>query len=210
MSLMSRVTTAAAAITAALTLIVAPAGAQATAASDLRTTLNTGLSEHVWLAAAATEAALAGRGGEFQSAAAALDANSVALSQAIGSVYGSAAGTAFLELWRKHITFFVDYTTGVAKKDRAKQDQAVQNLLGYADDFGAFLSSANPILPKDVVAGLVRDHAVGLKAVVDAQAKGDWTTAYAKLRDAAAHMRMIADPLAGAIAKQFPEKYAME
>lgn len=209
MSLMSRVTTAAAAIAAALTLIVAPAGAQATA-SDLRTTLNTGLSEHVWLAAAATEAALAGRGGEFQSAAAALDANSVALSQAIGSVYGSAAGTAFLELWRKHITFFVDYTTGVAKKDRAKQDQAVQNLLGYADDFGAFLSSANPNLPKDVVAGLVRDHAVGLKAVVDAQAKGDWTTAYAKLRDAAAHMRMIADPLAGAIAKQFPEKYAME
>jgi hypothetical protein len=60
-----------------------------------------------------------------------------------------------------------------------------------------------------VVAGLVRDHAVGLKAVVDAHAKGDWSAAYAKLREAAAHMRMIADPLAGAIAKQFPEKYAM-
>lgn len=210
MSFMSRIATGAATLAAALTLITAPAGAQAMAASDLRTTLNTGLAEHVWLAAAATEAALGGRSGEFQNAAAALDANSVALSQAIGSVYGQGAGTAFLELWRKHITFFVDYTTGVAKKDQAKQNKAVKDLLGYADDFGAFLASANPNLPKDVVAGLVRDHAVGLKAVVDAQAKGDWPNAYAKLREAAAHMQMIADPLAGAIAKQFPEKFAMK
>ncbi|HET9726150.1 MAG TPA: hypothetical protein VFP28_04480 [Gemmatimonadales bacterium] len=209
MSLMSRIASGAASVVAALTLMAAPAGAQSMAASDLRTALNTGLAEHVWLAAAATEAALGGRSGEFQNAAAALDANSVALSQAIGSVYGQGAGSAFLELWRKHIGFFVDYTTGVAKKDQRMQDKAVKDLLGYADDFGAFLASANPNLPKDVVAGLVRDHAVGLKAVVDAQAKGDWPTAYAKLREAAAHMKMIADPLAGAIAKQFPEKYAM-
>ncbi|HKT60000.1 MAG TPA: hypothetical protein VJQ46_08100 [Gemmatimonadales bacterium] len=208
MSLLSRLGTGAATLAAAVTLIAGPARAQSMAASDLRAALNTGLAEHVWLAAAATEAALGGRSGEFQNAAAALDANSVALSQAIGSVYGQGAGSAFLELWRKHIGFFVDYTTGVAKKDRAMQDKAVKDLLGYADDFGAFLASANPNLPKDVVAGLVRDHAVGLKAVVDAQAKGDWATAYTKLRDAAAHMRMIADPLAGAIAKQFPEKYA--
>ena len=125
-------------------------------------------------------------------------------------MYGQGAGTAFLELWRKHIGFFVDYTNGVAKKDKAAQDKAVKDLMGYAEDFGAFLASANPNLPKDVVAGLVRDHAVGLKAVVDAQAAGDWPSAYAKLREAAAHMQMIADPLAGAIAKQFPEKFAMK
>jgi plastocyanin len=41
-------------------------------------------------------------------------------------------------------------------------------------------------------------------------AAGDWLTAYGKLREAAAHMQMIADPLAGAIAKQFPEKFAMK
>ena len=208
MSLTSRIAAGAATLAAALTLVAAPARAQSMAASDLRTTLNAGLAEHVWLAAAATEAALGGRGGEFQNAAAALDANSVALSRAIGSVYGDEAGKAFLGLWRKHITFFVDYTTGVAKKDQAMQDKAVKDLLGYADDFGAFLSSANPNLPKAVVANLVRDHAVGLKTVVDAQAKADWATAYTKLREAAAHMQMIADPRAGAIAKQCSEKYA--
>ena len=55
----------------------------------------------------------------------------------------------------------------------------------------------------------IREHVVGLKAVVDAQAAGDWPIAYARLREAAGHMQMIADPLAGAIAKQFPEKFAM-
>jgi hypothetical protein len=208
MSFTSRIVAGAAVLAAALTLTT-PARAQGMPASDLRTTLITSLAEHVWLAAATTEAALGGRAGEFKDAAATLDANSVALSLAIGSVYGQGAGAAYLELRRRHIGFFVEYTTGAAKKDRAMQDKAVKNLMSYAEDFGAFLASANPNLPKDVVAGLVRDHAVGLKAVVDAQAAGDWPTAYARLREAASHMRMIADPLAGAIAKQFPEKYAM-
>jgi hypothetical protein len=208
MSLIIRRTGAALAL-AALVATVAPAAAQ-TSGSDLRTALNTTLAEHVFLAAAATDAALGGRSAEFKDAAGALDGNSVALSKAIGSVYGPGAETAFLALWRKHIGFFVDYTTGVAKKDAAMQEKAVKDLLGYADDFGAFLAAANPNLPKEIVAGLVRDHVVGLKAVVDAQAKGDWAIAYAKLRDAAGHMRMIADPLAAAIGKQFPEKYAVK
>jgi len=208
MSMLSRLCTGAASVAAALTIAAAPAAAQ-TSASDLRTALNTTLAEHVYIAAATTEAALGGRGGEFTDAAGALDGNSVALGQAIGSVYGDGAGTAFLALWRKHIGFFVDYTNGVAKKDKGMQDKAVKDLIGYADDFAAFLASANPNLPKEVVAGLVHDHVVGLKAVVDAQAKGDWATAYAKLREAAGHMQMIADPLAAAIGKQFPEKFAM-
>ena len=208
MSLLSRLYTGTATIAAAVTLATAPAMAQ-TAASDLRTALNTTLAEHVYLAAAATEAALGGRAGEFKDAAGALDANSVTLSRAIGSVYGDGAESAFLALWRKHIGFFVDYTNGVAKQDKAMQDKAVKDLIGYADDFAAFLASANPNLPKDVVAGLVRSHVVGLKAVVDAQAKDDWATAYSSLREAAGHMQMIADPLAGAISKQFPEKFAM-
>ena len=77
------------------------------------------------------------------------------LSQAIGTVYGDGAGQAFLALWRKHIGFIVDYATGVAKKDQKMQDKAVNDLLAYTKDFGAFLSSANPNLPTDVVAELV-------------------------------------------------------
>jgi hypothetical protein len=178
--------------------------------TDLRVGLNTMLEEHVYLAAAATGAALGARQAEFEGAAAALDQNSVALSQAIGSVYGPDAEAAFLALWRKHIGFVVDYTTGVATKDKAKQNRAVNALLGYAGDFGAFINAANPNLPKDVVAGLVKTHIVTLKDVIDAQAAGDPKGAYAKARDAAGHMKMIADPLADGIVKQFPERFAMK
>jgi hypothetical protein len=178
-------------------------------ASDLRVALNNLLAEHAELGLAATSAALGGRTAEFQAAAGALDANSVALSQAIGSVYGQGAGDAFLALWRKHIGFIVDYTTGLATKDQKKADQAVNDLLGYTRDFGAFLAAANPNLPANVVADLVKSHVVGFKQAIDAQAKGDWTTAWLRTREATAHMQMIADPLAAAISKQFPDKFAM-
>jgi hypothetical protein len=176
-------------------------------AADLRTALNGLLAEHATLAAAATNAALGGRQPEFQAAAGALDANSVDVSRAIGSVYGKGAEDAFLPLWRKHIGMFVDYTTGVAAKDQAKQTKAVNDLVAYTQDFGAFLNSANPNLPKDAVAGLVQTHVLTLKDVVDAQAAGNQANAFGALRKASAHMQMIADPLAGAIAKQMPQKF---
>jgi hypothetical protein len=174
----------------------------------LKAKLNTLLSEHVYLAAAATGSALGGRQAEFHAAAGALDKNSVDVSKAIGMVYGSGAETAFLALWRKHIGFVVDYTTGIATKDKTKADKAVGELVQYTQDFGAFLSSANPNLPKSVVAELVKGHVLTLKTVIDAQLAGDAAKTYSTLREAAMHMQMIADPLADAIAKQFPGKFA--
>src|SRR5919198_219706 len=55
-----------------------------TKAAALRTTLNNLLAEHVWLAGAATGAALGGRDTDFKAAAAALDQNSIAIARAIG------------------------------------------------------------------------------------------------------------------------------
>jgi len=183
-------------------------GSPESPASTLRATLNLGLREHAIVAAMATGSALGGRDAEFKAAAGALDANSVDIAKAIGSVYGANAEKAFLPLWRKHIGFVVDYTTGLATKDKAKQDQAVADLLRYSEDFGAFLSAANPNLPKSTVAELVKGHIVTLKDVIDAQAAKDWPKVYGNLRMAAGHMAMIADPLGMAIAKQFPDRYA--
>ncbi len=183
------------------------AGAADDAAGNLRTGLNLLLSEHTYLAARATGAALGGRTAEFTEAANALDGNSVDLSKAIGSVYGQGAQDAFLPLWRKHIGFVVDYTTGLGAKDKTKSDKAVTDLVAYSQDFGAFLSSANPNLPTDVVAGLVKTHILTLKDVIDAQAAGDQPKVYDLLRGAYHHMASIADPLAGAIIKQFPAKF---
>jgi hypothetical protein len=176
-------------------------------ASDLRVALNELLAEHGGLAAAATNAALRGRMSEFEAAAWALDMNSQDIAKAIGSVYGMEAGDAFLPLWRKHIGFVVDYTKAKAAGSKKMQEKAVNDLVQYASDFGAFLNSATPSLPKDAVADLVKMHILSLKDVIDAQAMKDQKLAYTKLREATRHMQMIADPLAEAIAGQFPDKF---
>ncbi len=172
-------------------------------AADLRASLEFLLQEHVYLAGIATNEALSGRMDGFHAAAATLDANSDAITAAIGSVYGKAAGDAFGPLWKKHIGFFVDYTTAIAGGDQAKADKAKADLAAYAGEFGAFLESATGgALTKDAVAKLVGDHASTLIAAIDAQKAGDATKAFTALKAAAGHMTMIAEPLAAAIAKQ--------
>jgi hypothetical protein len=183
------------------------AATSATKAAELRTGLNALFGEHVMLAAAATGAALEGREADFKAAAGALDANSVDISKAIGSIYGSGAEQAFLPLWRRHIGFVVDYTVGLATQDKAKQDKAVSDLIGYTQDLAAFLNSANPNLPKPALADLVKGHILTLKDVIDAQAAKDPVKANMALRQAYGHMHMIADPLAEAIVKQFSDKF---
>jgi plastocyanin len=176
-------------------------------AASLRVALNSLFAEHVYLAARATGAALGNRQPEFEAAAAALDSNSVDLSKAIGMAYGPDAEAAFLPLWRSHIGMIVDYTVGKATKDQAKQDKAVNDLVGYTQDLGAFLSGANENLPKDVVADLVKSHVLTLKDVIDAQAAGDQPKVYSSLRMAMAHMQMIADPITDATVAKFPDKF---
>ncbi|MBX3052242.1 MAG: cupredoxin family copper-binding protein [Caldilineaceae bacterium] len=185
-------------------------GSADTPAAGLQSALNTLLAEHVYVASLATGAALGGRDAEFEAAAGSLDNNTQDLAAAVGSVYGEGAGDAFLALWRTHIGFFVDYTVAVATDDAAQKEQALADLTGYATDFGAFLNSANPDLPVETVAELLVPHVATLTAAIDAQAAGDPVMAYSHLREAYAHMRMIADPLAGSIIAQFPDIFGMD
>jgi hypothetical protein len=177
-------------------------------AADLRVTLDKLLGEHALLAMFATQKGLGGEK-DFEAIAAALDANSVDLSEAIGSVYGEEAGTKFLDgdaLWRDHIGFFVDYTGALAKKDKAGQDKAVNDLMGYVEAFSAFLSQATG-LPQAALRESITEHVNQLKGQIDAYAAGDYEQAYALAREAFAHMVMTGDTLAGAIVKQSPEKF---
>jgi PBP1b-binding outer membrane lipoprotein LpoB len=183
-------------------------GKAITPATDLRVALNRLLAEHTFLASMATDAALGGRDAEFEAAAVALDTNTVDLADAIASVYGDDAGDAFLELWRTHIGFFVNYTLGVAGDDQEMKDAAIEDLLGYRADFIAFLTSANEDLPADALIEILTPHVTTLTGVIEAQGADDPVTAYAGLREAYAHMQMISDALAESIVQQFPENFA--
>jgi hypothetical protein len=176
-------------------------------AATLQSTLNTGLREHVYLLAATTGAALAGRQDEFNGARAALDANSSALAATIASVYGPEAGKAFDPLWRRHIGFFLDYTNALKARDKARQDKAIDDLLAYTATFGAFLHSASPALSADAAGDQIKTHVFTVKDTLDAQGVGNFSAAYSGMRTAAEHMSRIAESLTPVIVKQFPQKF---
>jgi plastocyanin len=182
---------------------VTPAEAVMTPAANVRVRLNQLLGEHVYLAARASGAALGGQQAGFQAAAGALDENSVDIAKVIGTAYGQEAEAAFLPLWRSHIGMVVDYVGGLAADDQAKQEKAVGDLLGYTNDLAVFLNGANENLPKDAVQGLVKDHVLTLKTVIDGQKARNQPVVYDGLRGAIAHMGKIADPLAAATAVKF-------
>ena len=185
----------------------ASAPATASKAADLRVKLDYLLGEHLILASKATSAALGGRGDEFNAYAALLNQNGTELGGMIGSAYGSDAEAKFNQIWSAHNGFFVDYTTGVARKDQAMQNKAVDDLTNiYIPQFSDFISGATG-LPKDAVAGLTKDHVLQTKQIVDDQAKQDWPAAYADVRKAYAHMQMIGDAVAPAIVKKNAAKF---
>jgi len=183
-----------------------PMPATDTKAADLRVLLNALEKEHVALASAAVRNGFDGRA-DFGASADSLDKNSVALSQAVGSVYGEAAAAKFLEIWRSHITFFVNYTVAAKKGDKAGMDKAVSDLGGYADAIADLLSGANENLPRETVKQLVLEHIDHLKGAVDAYGARDYAGSYAKQHDASEQIGVIADALAGAIVKQKPELF---
>jgi hypothetical protein len=177
-------------------------------ASELRSGLTAQLQEHVYLAGLTVDAGVgAGLDSKaFKAAAGTLDENSKALSESIGSVYGMDAGEQFLALWRRHIGFFVDYTKGKATGDKRAVRKAQQDLDGYRQEFGAFLSSANPELSQDAVADELKPHVETVFAAIDASVAGR-PAVFERLREAASHMPGTANVLAGAIVAQMPEKF---
>jgi hypothetical protein len=123
-------------------------------------------------------------------------------------VYGDDAAAQFLDLWRKHIGFFVDYTIGGATGDTAKQDGAKQALDDYRKDFGAFVDSATKgNLSADDTAAALQTHVDTLIEAIDAVLAKD-PSVFPKLRDAAGHMPMTADALAGAIVASNGDKFS--
>lgn len=175
-------------------------------AATTRVALNNALREHV----SASAAALRGAATSSPDTSALLDtvdANSIEVAGLIGSVYGDEAEATFLESWRGHIGFFVDYLNGKLAGDEAAQQQALDDLAGYAQAAGAFFESANPeYLPADAVAGMIAMHRNQVIAVIDAYAAGDIAKSYELEITAIDHMNKMADTIADAIYKQAADK----
>ena len=174
-------------------------------ATQLRVTLDRALAEHAFLTLEAMRTGIE-QGDAFAAAAEALEGNTVEVVGLIESVYGVDAADAFGDLWRAHIGYVVDYTRALADGDQAAQDRAVDQLRAYTGELAELLAGANPRLTVEGVQGLLEDHVAQLEQVA-AFASQDYGEAYPAVRETYAHMFMIGDGLADAIARQFPERF---
>lgn len=144
---------------------------------------------------------------DFDQLAGALEANTVDLGGAINSVYGGEAETTFLDIWRKHIGFFVDYTVATTGKDTAGQEAALEALDGYREGFSTFLAGANENIDPDAIAAGLQMHVDQLTAALTTYQSGDFADSYEQVRASYAHMFATGDVLAGAIVTQSPEEF---
>ena len=97
-------------------------------------------------------------------------------------------------------------TDAGSHQDKAATASAMTVLMDNAGDIAVFLSGANPYLPQDAVRGLLIAHGGHHQAQIQQVMRGDLSgeeKTWARMR---AHMDVIADAMASALARQFPDK----
>src|SRR5262249_6278922 len=134
-------------------------------------------------------------------------ANARQIADAIVPFYGKEAGDKLFGLLAGHYGAVKEYLEATAAGSKTKQDAAFQKLVANAGEIAKFLSGANPNLPYDAVNGLLLAHGGHhVKEIQELKAKkyADEAQTWEEMKK---HMYVIADALAGAIAKQFPAKF---
>lgn len=134
-------------------------------------------------------------------------ANATSISGAIATYYGKAAGDQLLTLLAGHWTAVKDYSDATFSKNTKAQQEATTKLTANAKEIAAFLAKANPNLPEATLVSLLAGHGAHHMAQIQQIADGDYAGEAKTWAAMRAHMFVIADALAGALAKQFPEKF---
>lgn len=178
-----------------------------TKAADLRASLVTLGVSHMYLTNQAVDAALDGNG-DAGNLKAQLIANGTSISGAVGSVYGQPAQDAFQKLWNVHLGDFVNYAVAGKKGDAAAKAAALADIdANYTKPIAQLLSGANPNLPEATVETAFRDHVTMTAAVIDDHNAGKFDQEAMDQQMAVDHIKGLMSTLAGAIVKQYPNKF---
>lgn len=141
-------------------------------------------------------------------AADAVVANARQIGAAVAGFYGEPAGERMFALLGGHWGAVKALTDARGRNDAAAADRAMAELVANAGGIAVFLAGANPYLPEADLRGLLlahgAHHAQQVRQVMAGDGPGEAATWEAMRR----HMDTIADALAAAIARQFPDKAA--
>lgn len=133
--------------------------------------------------------------------------NAQALAATVTPFYGEAAADGLLNLLAGHWAAVRDYSTATVGDSKAEQRKAVQAITVNAREIAEFLSGANPYLPEDAVFALLSAHGAHHVGQIDQIAANDYRNEARTWEAMRKHMLVIADSIADALAKQFPDRF---
>jgi hypothetical protein len=162
---------------------------------------------HIFWVRNVVDARFAGDASEAKTAEKQVVANAQAIAGAIEPYYGKAASDQLFKLLAGHWGAISNYLDATREDKKADQDAAYKALVDNAGQIATFLSGANPNLPADTLRGLLTAHgAHHVQQIQQFQAK-QYDLEAKTWAAMTGHMYVIADALAGGIAKQFPDKF---
>ncbi len=133
--------------------------------------------------------------------------NAKALAATITPFYGQAAADGLLKLLAGHWTAVRDYNTATLNHSKTGQDKAVQAITANAHEIAKFLSGANTNLPENAVFWLLSAHGAHHVAQINQIAASNFRGEARTWEAMREHMLVIADSIAEALAKQFPDRF---
>jgi hypothetical protein len=157
------------------------------------------LGEHMELIIGAQRATFA-KPEEFQAAAAQINANTTAITTAMGAIVGPKKAAEFQAGWAQHVEALIAYGAAAARGDQAGKAAAEKQLDTLALGLAQYLSGiVHNRLRVGLLTGAITEHDRHLLGHVDAYAARDYTKAYAMEADGYRQMRGVADTLVDAI-----------
>lgn len=178
-----------------------------TKAADFRADMITLGLKHMTLTNQAVDAALDGSP-DADATGAALYANGNTIGAALGTIYGKDAETTFDSVWKLHLDEFVKYAVAGKGGDTAGQQAALDSIkMNYTMPLAQYLAKANPNLPEADLEASLNEHVAMTANMIDEHIKGDYTAEAMELDMANTHMKELFSTLAGAIVKQYPDKF---
>jgi hypothetical protein len=135
-------------------------------------------------------------------------ANARSIADAVIPFYGKPAADKLFGLLAGHYGAVKEYQGAAYAGNREGKDAAVTKIKSNATEIASFLSTANPKnWPKETLVGLLFAHGAHHIEQIDAFAVKDYAAEAKTWEMMKGHMYMIADALAGGLAKQFPKKF---
>lgn len=178
-----------------------------TKAADLQANLVSLGVQHQELAQNAVDAALDSNV-DADALKAQLIQNGKNISDAVGSIYGQAAGQKFNDIWNVHLNDFVKYAVASKSGDEAGKQAALQDIdTNYTKPIAKLLSGANPNLPEQTVESAFHEHIDMTAQAIDDHVRGDYAAEQTLTAQSSDHIKMLMSTLAGAIVKQYPNKF---